>query len=263
MRVRNARLRTGVNPLAGAMLLALVLAGCGTPQTIAVRNIADATAGPSQPTPASAAATTAPMMTPMPGMEGHEGMMGQGPTPVPGSSGGQTAPQPGSTDFVLIWVLFGTPTPNATRPAGAGAQPTTAAVAQQPTSTVAPATQAAVGPTATTNTLPATATGRPATVGTGDPGRGQVIFGSIGTCTACHDVSSGITIVGPSLKGIASRAGTQKPGTSADAYLHESIVSPNAHVVQGFLPNLMPQNFSQILSTQQINDLVAYLMSLK
>lgn len=80
---------------------------------------------------------------------------------------------------------------------------------------------------------------------------------------ACHDTTSGATIVGPSLKGIAERAGSREPGKSADYYLHESIMAPNAYVVSGFPANTMPQNFAQTLSSQQIDDLVAYLKSLK
>ena len=49
-------------------------------------------------------------------------------------------------------------------------------------------------------------------------------------------------------------------GTLAQ-YVHESIVDPNAYVVQGFSAGLMPQNFSQVLKPQQIADLVAFLTS--
>jgi hypothetical protein len=65
------------------------------------------------------------------------------------------------------------------------------------------------------------------------------------------------------LKGVASRAGSREPGKSADYYLHESLMAPNAFVVPNFPANVMPQNFAQTLSAQQIDDLVAYLKTLK
>jgi Cytochrome c len=75
-------------------------------------------------------------------------------------------------------------------------------------------------------------------------------------------VANGVTIVGPSLKGVAVRAATRKPGYTAIAYLRESIMYPNAYVVQGFNPGIMPQTFGQQLSKQQIDDVVSYLLTL-
>src|SRR5581483_9593781 len=97
----------------------------------------------------------------------------------------------------------------------------------------------------------------------GDPARGKAIFNGQGMCFTCHKVSTGNTIVGPSLKGVASRAGTRKSGMLAQDYLHESIVSPNAFVVPGFVPGIMPQNFGQVLTPQQISDVIAYLLTLR
>jgi cytochrome c2 len=97
----------------------------------------------------------------------------------------------------------------------------------------------------------------------GDAANGQTVFTTVGACRTCHDVEKGIPIVGPSLKGIASRAGNRKPGVAAADYLHESIVKPNAYVVDGFNQNIMPPNMSELLTPQEVNDLVAYLMTLK
>ncbi|MCC7447674.1 MAG: cytochrome c [Anaerolineae bacterium] len=168
-----------------------------------------------------------------------------------------------------------------TQPPAVAVQPTTAPTVPP---TIVP-TQAAANPTAipATQVLPSATVGVPATATVartapataaaggssggaapaGNPGRGQQVFNGIGTCSTCHNVANETTLVGPGLKGMATRAGTRKPGMSASDYLHESIVSPNAFVVSGFQPGIMPQNFKQLLSTQQIDDLVAYLLTLK
>jgi nitric oxide reductase subunit C len=111
----------------------------------------------------------------------------------------------------------------------------------------------------------------------GDAAAGDKLFHSttIGSsnapgCETCHSTEAGKTLVGPSLANISSKAadiikssaykGTAK--TPAE-YIHESIVNPNAYVVQGFQPNVMYQNYQKDLTPEQINDLVAYLMTLK
>jgi hypothetical protein len=51
--------------------------------------------------------------------------------------------------------------------------------------------------------------------------------------------------------------------TSAEQYLFESIVLPNAHLIEGFQANLMPQNYADRLSAQDASDLIAYMLSLR
>jgi cytochrome c551/c552 len=94
----------------------------------------------------------------------------------------------------------------------------------------------------------------------GDAASGQMVFAAVG-CVACHSLQPGVKIVGPSLAGVATRAPGRRPGYSADLYLYESITRPNAYIVDGFSPNIMPQNFRQILRPQQIADLIAFLMT--
>jgi cytochrome c2 len=165
-----------------------------------------------------------------------------------------------SGDYVLIWRLFGTPTPRPTM------DPTDVAlwatiIAGTPTALPTSAQAAAAMSAPAAGSAGSASSG--ATAGAGNPARGQQLFTGAGGCSTCHDTASGIRIVGPSLKGVADRAGTRKPGMSADDYLHESIKAPNAFVVPGFPPNNMPPNFAQTFSPQQIEDLVAYLKTLK
>lgn len=84
-------------------------------------------------------------------------------------------------------------------------------------------------------------------------------------CASCHSVD-GTKIVGPTWKGLYGHEVTLADGATAtadDAYLRESIVDPNARVVQGFAPNLMPQTFKDQLQDQQISDLIEYIKTLK
>lgn len=97
----------------------------------------------------------------------------------------------------------------------------------------------------------------------GDPERGKIVFNGAGACSACHAVEGDTVIVGPSLSGVATRAGSRKPGMSAEAYITESILTPNAYVVDGFKEGLMPQTFSERLTRQQLVDVMAYLLTLK
>lgn len=102
----------------------------------------------------------------------------------------------------------------------------------------------------------------------GDPEAGKALFHQTSireapACSTCHSIESGKVIVGPSLAGIASRAGERKAGMSAEAYLRESILDPNAYVVEGFSEGVMFQKFKDVLTEEEINDLVAYLLTLE
>jgi mono/diheme cytochrome c family protein len=102
----------------------------------------------------------------------------------------------------------------------------------------------------------------------GDTTAGERLFKgeTLGTntgCQVCHSLEPGVRLVGPSLAGVATRAATAVPRLDAKAYLQQSIVEPNAHLVEGFPANQMPPNFAETLTEQQIGDIVAFLMTLK
>ncbi len=93
--------------------------------------------------------------------------------------------------------------------------------------------------------------------------RGKQVFIANG-CGACHTiegVSSGQ--VGPNLTRVGEVAAERVPGKPAEEYLREAVVSPDAFVVEGFQSGLMPQIYGTVLSQQQLDDLIAYLASLK
>lgn len=101
-----------------------------------------------------------------------------------------------------------------------------------------------------------------------DPVAGKRLFSgnTLGTntgCVVCHSLDPNGRLVGPSLAGVATRAAERVPGLSAEEYLRQSILEPNAYVVEGYPANLMPPNFAQTLSDRQVDDLVGFLMTLR
>lgn len=80
-------------------------------------------------------------------------------------------------------------------------------------------------------------------------------------CATCHALEPDTVIVGPSLAGIASRAASRVPGMDAQTYLRASIIDPSAYVVPGF-QDAMQKNLGDKLSAEQINDIIAFLMTL-
>jgi predicted small secreted protein len=86
-----------------------------------------------------------------------------------------------------------------------------------------------------------------------------VIAAQVG-CTACHSLSEGEVTVGPSLAGVGpSLAGI---GTRGDAaYIRESVLEPNAVLVEGFSADVMPNVWDGGLTEAQIDQLVDYLLT--
>jgi sulfur-oxidizing protein SoxX len=89
---------------------------------------------------------------------------------------------------------------------------------------------------------------------------GETIFKQ--NCATCHAVTPDTIIVGPSLAGIASRAGSRIEGLNATEYIQMSILRPGDYIVEGF-SELMPTSFGTTLSGEQLDSLTAYLMTLE
>jgi len=85
-------------------------------------------------------------------------------------------------------------------------------------------------------------------------GPGAQVFANNG-CGGCHTLaaagSGGVT--GPNLDEFLA------PDDDAAA-IEEMVVDPNAEVVKGYPPNVMPQNYGQMLSAKELEDLVQYLI---
>jgi mono/diheme cytochrome c family protein len=110
-----------------------------------------------------------------------------------------------------------------------------------------------------TNQPPTTATTTPTGTGqqpAGDPAAGKEIFTTTAQppCSTCHTLKeAGATqTIGPNLDEVLK-------GKDA-AFIHESIVDPNAEVATGYQPGIMPQTYGEQLDEQQLADLVAFLV---
>jgi nitric oxide reductase subunit C len=140
-------------------------------------------------------------------------------------------------------------------------------IATEVTSTPSPEPTVAV-----TATLPVTGT----VTALGDPSRGPELF-ALYTCDSCHAVT--LPFPGgeyaPNLGNISTEAeriiaSPEYTGTATNAaeYIRESILTPNVYIVPGenyIRPNglsVMKQDFARIIPSQDLHDLVAYLLTL-
>ncbi|HEU5431372.1 MAG TPA: cytochrome c [Thermomicrobiales bacterium] len=125
-------------------------------------------------------------------------------------------------------------------------------VSGQGTPAATPGASPAASPGATPGATPTAA---------GDVERGRAL--AQGQCLVCH-TTDGRPLVGPTWKGLAGSTVELQDGTKVvadDAYLHRSIVDPMKQLVKGYPPAMAP--FGKILTEQQIQDLIAYIKSLK
>lgn len=94
-------------------------------------------------------------------------------------------------------------------------------------------------------------------------------------CNGCHSTAPGADMAGPTLAGVAARAAKtiaspdyQGKATDVEGYIRESIMTPSAYLVPGAMysaggTSFMPAGYGERLTTEQIDQLVAYLATLK
>src|SRR5881296_2068824 len=91
---------------------------------------------------------------------------------------------------------------------------------------------------------------------------GEEIFHTKGSCEICHRIGQKGTRA-PDLAGIGARAGKTKPGMSAKQYILESLLQPQAYVVEGYPPIMPAVDKPPIaLNRSEVWALVAFLESL-
>lgn len=145
-----------------------------------------------------------------------------------------------------------------------------------------------IPPTATP--APPTSTPEPSATPQPDPARGDQLFHNViaegvPTCVSCHLVEPAtdeqlVAVQGPSMAahgdepGIAIRAQTRVPGQTPAEYLRNSILHPNDFLVpNSTIPgkgmyaiagtSVMYQLYADVLTPDQVNDLVAYLLTIR
>ena len=99
-----------------------------------------------------------------------------------------------------------------------------------------------------------------ATAGLAGATDGQQIFTAAG-CGGCHVLSdAGATgSIGPPLDDLAASARQRGKG-QPEEYVTDSIINPNAAIAPGYSPGVMPQNYDQQLTPEQVKALSDYLL---
>ncbi len=82
-------------------------------------------------------------------------------------------------------------------------------------------------------------------------------------CVVCHSLEPGKNLVGPSLAGIATYAETAVSGMDAKTFLYQAIVEPDKHIMEGYPSGVMYANYANDLSQEDLDALVAFMLTLK
>lgn len=80
-------------------------------------------------------------------------------------------------------------------------------------------------------------------------------------CASCHATEPETVIVGPSLFAVSERAPERDPNLTPVQYVEQSIMQPSALLVPGF-DDLMPSNIAKRLDGDELDAIVAYVLSL-
>lgn len=99
----------------------------------------------------------------------------------------------------------------------------------------------------------------------GDAERGEALFGrsidGAAACSTCHALTDARG-AGPGLEGYAGHAEDRVDDEDAEEYTYYAILRPSRYVVSGY-SNVMPSNYEEKLSDQDLADLIAFLLTLE
>ena len=106
----------------------------------------------------------------------------------------------------------------------------------------------------------------------GDAERGQALVEGILGCAACHtltDVGSpwtaqdGLPALAPRAAIRIEQADYAGLATTPEEYLIESVVMPNAFIVEGFSQGVMPTDYGERITLQEMADVLDYMLSFR
>ena len=93
-----------------------------------------------------------------------------------------------------------------------------------------------------------------------DPVNGEQVA-LVRGCIGCHALDPNMVMTGPTWYHIGDTAVSRVAGESPAFYLYHSIVQPGLYVVPDYPNNIMPANYNEQLSVQELADLIAYLLN--
>jgi cytochrome c oxidase subunit 2 len=102
--------------------------------------------------------------------------------------------------------------------------------------------------------------GAPAPAAGGGASAAAALFNGAGTCGACHTFAPAKSAgkIGPSLDHL--KADAAKAGQPLEAYVKQSIEDPDAYITPGYAKGVMSASCCKQLSSDQIDQLVQYLV---
>ena len=170
----------------------------------------------------------------------------------------------------MIWVLFAAllfPAAFAGWAVGhytsLGGKPSATIVHTVTSVTASPSTTSAAATTsaATTTSGGATTSGGGGG-GSGNAAAGKAVFASNG-CASCHTFkpATATGTVGPNLDTAPTSDAKADHNMALAAFVHESIVNPDAYIAKGYTKGIMPATFGKSLSKSDLNNLVAFIVS--
>ena len=102
-----------------------------------------------------------------------------------------------------------------------------------------------------------------------DPEKGEEVYAlkrDVGlsvdlACKDCHVFGERRPGDGPSFVGIAETAATRVEGMSAAEYIRQSVREPSAYIPEGYFDHVMPKVYAELLTDEEIDNLIAFLLA--
>lgn len=98
--------------------------------------------------------------------------------------------------------------------------------------------------------------------GGGSAAAGKAVFNANG-CASCHTFApaNATGTIGPNLDTAPASDAKADNNMELAAFIKESIENPDAYIAKGYSKGVMPTTFGKSLSSKQLDDLVAFIVS--